>query len=180
MSLPCPFTWPLRTANLKRCLLVSYLPVENSEKQLVLINLHLEAYDSGEGKIAQTKQLVEFMQSEYDKGNYVIAAGDFNQLFPDTEKIYPNTHPENWAVGTLDESDIPEGFSYVFDASVPTCRLLNQPYDPEDAVNTQYYVIDGMIVSPNVKVERIETMDEKFAFSDHNPVRCALTLQPED
>ena len=48
-SLPCPFTWPLRIANLKRCLLVSYLPIEGSDSQLVLVNLHLEAYDSGEG-----------------------------------------------------------------------------------------------------------------------------------
>ena len=178
VSLPCPFTWPLRTANLKRCLLVSYLPVENSEKQLVLINLHLEAYDSGEGKIAQTKQLKEFMQLEYEKGNYVIAAGDFNQAFPGTEEIYPNTHEELWAIGFLEDESIPEGFSYVFDDSVPTCRLLNQPYNPADTANTQYYVIDGMIVSPNIKVERAETLDEGFVYSDHNPVHCVLTLQP--
>ena len=48
-SLPCPFSWPLRIANLKRCLLVSSLPIEGSDKQLVLVNLHLEAYDDGEG-----------------------------------------------------------------------------------------------------------------------------------
>ena len=28
ISLPCPFSWPLRIANLKRCLLVSRIPVE--------------------------------------------------------------------------------------------------------------------------------------------------------
>ena len=27
ISLPCPFNWPVSTANLKRCLLVSYLPI---------------------------------------------------------------------------------------------------------------------------------------------------------
>ncbi|MBR5095475.1 MAG: endonuclease, partial [Oscillospiraceae bacterium] len=81
-ALPCPFSWPLRIANLKRCLLVSYLPIEGSDKQLVLVDLHLEAYDDGEGKIAQTKQLRDFIQSEYEKGNYVIAGGDFNQVFP--------------------------------------------------------------------------------------------------
>lgn len=57
IALPCPFSWPVSTANLKRCLLVSYLPIEGSDKQLVLVNLHLEAYDDGDGKIAQTKQL---------------------------------------------------------------------------------------------------------------------------
>lgn len=179
ISLPCPFSWPLRTANLKRCLLASYLPVEGTDQKLVLINLHLEAYDSGEGKIAQTRQLKEFMQSEYEKGNYVIAAGDFNQLFPGTEAIYPNEHPENWTPGTLEEDSIPEGFSYVYDAAVPTCRLLNQPYNPSDTANTQYYVIDGMVVSPNVKVESVETLDCAFTYSDHNPVKVTLTLSEE-
>ena len=179
ISLPCPFSWPLRTANLKRCLLVSYLPVEGSEKKLVLINLHLEAYDSGEGKIAQTKQLREFMQSEYEKGNYVLAAGDFNQLFPGTAEVYPTAHPENWTPGILEEDSIPEGFSFAFDASTPTCRLLNQPYNPSDTANTQYYVIDGMITSPNVQVEEVETLDCGFTYSDHNPVKFVLTLAEE-
>lgn len=177
ISLPCPFSWPLRTANLKRCLLASYLPVEGTDRKLVLINLHLEAYDSGEGKIAQTRQLREFMQSEYEKGNYVIAAGDFNEIFPGTEAIYPNEHPENWMPGTLEEDSIPEGFSYVYDAAVPTCRLLNQPYNPSDTANTQYYVIDGMVVSPNVKVESVETLDCAFTYSDHNPVKVTLSLR---
>ena len=96
ISLPCPFSWPLRTANLKRCLLVSYLPVEGSDKKLVLVNLHLEAYDDGEGKLAQMKQLLDFIQDEYEKGNYVLAAGDFNQYFPGTEKIYPNERSWRW------------------------------------------------------------------------------------
>ena len=177
ISLPCPFSWPLRTANLKRGLLASYLPVEGTDQKLVLINLHLEAYDSGEGKIAQTRQLREFMQSEYEKGNYVIAAGDFNEIFPGTEAIYPNEHPENWMPGTLEENSIPEGFSYVYDAAVPTCRLLNQPYNPSDTANTQYYVIDGMVVSPNVKVESVETLDCAFTYSDHNPVKVTLSLR---
>lgn len=55
ISLPVPFSWPLRVANLKRCILVSRVDIEGSDKQLVLMNMHLEAYDSGEGKIAQTK-----------------------------------------------------------------------------------------------------------------------------
>lgn len=177
ISLPCPFSWPLRTANLKRCLLASYLPVEGTDRKLVLINLHLEAYDSGEGKIAQTRQLREFMQSEYEKGNYVIAAGDFNEIFPGTEAIYPNEHPENWMPGTLEQNSIPEGFSYVYDSAVPTCRLLNQPYNPSDTANTQYYVIDGMVVSPNVQVESVETLDCAFTYSDHNPVKVTFSLR---
>lgn len=179
ISLPCPFSWPLRAANLKRCLLVSYIPVEDSDRQLVLVNLHLEAYDSGEGKIAQTKQLREFIASEYEKGNYVIAGGDFNQVFPESLEIYPNNHPDLWQPGELDNSLLPsgEGWKFAYDTSVPTCRLLNQPYDPADTMNTQYYVIDGFILSPNIELNSVVGIDLDFACSDHNPVLLNITLK---
>ena len=176
ISLPCPFSWPLRIANLKRCLLVSYLPLEGTDKQLVLVNLHLEAYDDGEGKIAQTKQLNDFLQTEYAKGNYVIAGGDFNQVFPGSLELYPNRHPENWEPGLLSEDMLPEGWQFAYDLSTPSCRLLNQPYDPADTANTQHYVIDGFILSPNVTLESVQTLDLGFANSDHNPVCVNVKL----
>ena len=177
VALPCPFSWPLRIVNLKRCLLVSYLPIEGSEQKLVLVNLHLEAYDDGEGKLAQSKQLRDFVEQEYQKGNYVIAGGDWNQIFPDTETAFPNTHKELWTPGYLDEGELAEGWRYVWDDAVPSCRLLNQPYDPADAQGTQYYVIDGFMVSPNLRVESVETLDEGFACSDHNPVLLTVSLE---
>ena len=176
ISLPCPFDWPVSTANLKRCLLVSYLPIEGSSSKLVIVNLHLEAYDDGEGKIAQTKQLREFIQSEYEKGNYVIAGGDFNQVFPGGIEKYPNEHSELWEPGIITEDIMPEGWSLAYDLETPSCRLLNQPYDPEDIENTQYYVIDGFIISPNVELISVETLDAGFEFADHNPVQLKVKL----
>jgi endonuclease/exonuclease/phosphatase family metal-dependent hydrolase len=177
VSLPCPFSWPTRTANLKRCLLANYIPLQDSDKYLVVVDLHLEAYDSGEGKVAQTNMLKQFIKAEYDKGNYVIAGGDFNQEFPGALEAYPNTHPDLWSPGTLDDSMIPSGWSFAYDTSSPSCRLLNQPYDPSDTANTQYYVIDGFILSPNVKLETVKTLDEGFKNSDHNPVQIKVTLE---
>ena len=176
ISLPCPFSWPLSTANLKRCLLVSRLPVEGSNHELVLVNLHLEAYDDGEGKAAQTRQLMGLLQEEYDKGNFVIAGGDFNQAFPGSLESYPNNHPDLWEIPLLEEDSLPEGFRYVSDLSTPSCRLLNQPYNPSDTENTQHYVIDGFIVSPNITVTAVETLDLGFENSDHNPVLMTVNL----
>ena len=176
IALPCPFSWPVSTANLKRCLLVSYLPIEGSDKQLVLVNLHLEAYDDGEGKIAQTKQLREFIQSEYEKGNYVIAGGDFNQVFPGSLDIYPIIDPELWAPGVLDENLLPDGWTLAYDLDSPSCRLLNQPYDKDDE-NTQHYVIDGFILSPNVELTDVQTLGLDFGSSDHNPVFINVKLK---
>ena len=177
VSLPCPFSWPLRIANLKRCLMVSYLPIEDSDKQLVLVNLHLEAYDDGEGKIAQTNQLREFIESQYELGNYVIAGGDFNQTFPGSLEVYPMLKADFWTPGVLDDSLLPEGWRFAYDTAAPSCRLLNQPYDPADRENTQYYVIDGFILSPNVELNEVHTLDLAFENSDHNPVELSVTLK---
>ena len=179
ISLPCPFSWPVSTANLKRCLLVSHIPVEDSDSELVIVNLHLEAYDDGEGKIAQTNMLKSIMEGEYEKGNYVIAGGDFNQIFPGGLEAWPNTHPENWLPGVLEEDMLEEGWSFAYDLDVPSCRLLNQPYEPEDTQDTQYYVIDGFILSPNAELLDVETLDLGFENSDHNPVMLTVSLAAE-
>lgn len=172
-SLPVPFSWPVRAANLKRCLLIERVPVEGTDKELVIINLHLEAYDSGEGKAEQTKQLMDIIQAEYRNGNYVIAGGDFNQTFENAD-TFPVLDPATWQPGKLSSSDLPEGFSYVFDASSPTCRLLNKPFDGNRS-DFQFYVIDGFILSDNLKVNHVETIDLNFKNSDHHPVLLQVT-----
>ncbi len=176
VSLPCPFSWPVRVVNLKRCLLVSRFPIEGSDRELVVINLHLEAYDSGEGKIAQTRQLVSFMQEEYDKGNYVIAGGDFNQTFSNVETSAYPSYEGMWQPGSIDPADFGEDFSLLMDSSVPTCRSLDRPYEGEEPEDFQFYMIDGFIISANVQVDSMETLDLDFTWTDHNPVwlRCSL------
>ena len=173
IALPCPFKWPVSAANLKRCLLVSRVDLEGTDKELVLVNLHLEAYDDGEGKIAQTNQLISLLTEEYEKGNYVVAGGDFNQSFPGVLDKYPVTNPELWTPGVLENSILPEGWSFAYDMASPTCRLLDKPYDGTN----QLYVIDGFIVSPNVNVNTVKTVDLGFEHSDHNPVELKFTFK---
>lgn len=174
-SLPVPFSWPVSMANLKRCLLIERVPVEGTDRELVIINLHLEAYDDGEGKRAQTEQLMQILAAEYRNGNYVIAGGDFNQPFEGAAS-YPLLDESFWQPGRVYVSDLPNGFSFVYDDATPTCRLLNKPYDGERK-NAQFYVIDGFIVSDNLKVNLIETVDLNFQYSDHNPVLLQVTPQ---
>lgn len=178
IALPCPFSWPVSAANLKRCLLVSYVPLDGSDRQLVLVNLHLEAYDDGEGKAAQTKALMDFLTAEYEKGNYVIAGGDFNQTFPGALNAFPIRDAQLWTPGVLEESILPDGWQFACDLSTPSCRLLNHPYDTSPEGN-QFYVIDGFILSPNVALDHVETIDCQFAYTDHNPVEIQVTLKAE-
>lgn len=173
VALPCPFSWPISTANLKRCLLVTRFEVEGTDHELVIVNLHLEAYDDGEGKLEQMRVLREFIDSEYAAGNYVVAGGDFNQSFPGCTGKYPVADPEKWTPGLLEESMISEGWSYAYDDACATCRLLDAPL----SVDTQLYVIDGYILSPNVELVSVRTLDEGFKFSDHNPVALEFKLR---
>ena len=177
IALPESFRWPVKTCNLKRCMLEVRIPVEGTDRELVLINFHLEAYDSGEGKAAQSAMLAEKLTEEYEKGNYVIAGGDFNQTF-DGIDAYPIHNKEDWVPGVYEEADIPEGFSLQAAQNVPTCRLLNAPYSG-NYEDSQVYVIDGFLVSENLSVDRIENMDTEFEYSDHQPVRLEVTLKED-
>lgn len=171
IQLPCPFRWPVRVANLKRCITINRLPVEGTDKELVIINLHLEAFDDGEGKIAQTKMLADILESELQNGNYIIAAGDFNQSFSGTDiSKYPE-YEGKWHAGLLNEDDFNEAFTFCQDPESPTCRALDQPYiTAADKEHFQFYVIDGFIVSEGIEILSVETYDHQFKWTDHNPV----------
>lgn len=176
VSLPCPFSYPVRLANLKRCLLVNRIPLADSERELVVINLHLEAYDDGEGKVAQTQLLVQLFEEELAKGNYVIAGGDFNQTFDTVDLAeYPMQSDKLWMPGVID-TGVFKGIQCLMDDSLPSCRSLDRIYDREDP-SFQYYVIDGYLVSDNLIVETVETVDLGFANSDHNPIRLRVQVE---
>ena len=174
IQLPIPFSWPVKLFNLKRCLLVTRMPIKNSDKELVMINLHLEAYSSEEGKAKQAAQLMGLMKDEYEKGNYVIAGGDFNQTFKNVDlSKYPNNG--DWDCPVMDNTAYPD-FQFKMDETVPTCRSLKTPFVGYDKATFQYYMIDGFIVSNNVIVNEIHTLDLGFKNTDHNPVSMNIKL----
>lgn len=181
-QLPCPFKWPVRLGNLKRCVMVDRIPVMKADgtpsgKYLVMANLHLEAYDDGEGKKAQTEMLKEILQKEADQGNYVIAGGDFNQTFSGTDdSMYPEL-AGMWHCGEVDQSEFSSDWQFAMDNKTPTCRSLDKAYAGADQKNFQYYMIDGYIVSKNISITSVQTQSKEFANSDHNPVVMKVQLK---
>ena len=174
VQLPIPFAWPMKLFNLKRCLLVNRIPIEGSNKELVIINLHLEAYDDGEGKAKQLAILMDTMKEEKEKGNYVIAGGDFNQTFSTTNyQKYPKMN--DWVCPVIDASNYTD-FTFRMDDTHPTCRSLYKTYADADKTNFQYYMIDGFIVSNDITINHLETIDLDFKNTDHNPVSMKITL----
>jgi len=195
IQLPGSFSWPLRLANLKRCVVVSRLPIQNSEKFLVVINVHLSAYDDGSMRLQEMDALETLMKAETDAGNYVLVGGDFNQTFPDAVTIssvdnngtpqevynyhYALKDPLYWQAFPMEKDWFFENdFQFGVDITTPTCRLLNHPYDTVNDDLNQYYVIDGFIVSANITIESMQTLNQGFEYSDHNPVQIEIKLIP--
>ena len=175
ISLPCPFSWPVRISNLKRCILVTRIPVEGG-KELVILNFHLEAYDDGEGKTAQAKMLMNILEEENAKGNYVIAGGDFNQTFSTIDNKFP-VLPEQWQPGVMDVNPYTDDWQFLMSEDVPSCRSIYAPLAGNDPSSLQYYIIDGFIISSNIRVDSYCVNDLGFANSDHNPQILNITLE---
>ena len=144
----------------------------------VLTQVIVDPYD--EAFYTPTKVLGRYMNAqeaneERKKGNYVIAGGDFNQTF-DGMDTYPIHDKDSWVPGKVRKEDIPEGFSYAVSDNVPTCRLLNGPYSG-NYDDSQVYVLDGFIVSDNLKIDQVENIDTQFEYTDHQPVKLNVTLK---
>ena len=177
-QMPIPFTFPTRLANLKRGFSVIYSNIENSDKKLVLINAHLDAYDKdNKGKIAQTKQLIEFMEQEYAKGNYVLVGADFNQELRNlTKEEIEKTPAELWRAELFDKTLLKDKFKLYYDNSRPSARLNNKPYE-KGSNGTYEFLIDGFIASDNIEVSQVKTLDQDYRYSDHNPVKLRFRLK---
>ncbi len=175
-SFPVDESFPTKFFDLDRCFSVSRIPVEGG-KELVLMNVHMSAYDEG-GTIRakQLEMLSAALQEEKAKGNWIIVGGDFNHALSNSENTFPTTQNVPSWVYAFSTADLPEGF-HVVDAvnalEVPTCRSSDMPYQP----GVNYTVIlDGFIVSDNITASA-QNIDAGFANSDHNPVLLTFSLQ---
>lgn len=162
--------------DLDRCYSVARIPVENG-RDLVIYAVHMSAYgNSDEVREGQKVMLLQDMKEEVDKGNYVICGGDFNH---DLVADDSGTEVESWAY-PFPRSYIPEGMHICLDdltneakaALAPTCRSAETEMKP----GMETFVLDGFIISDNVKQVSYETVDTGFKYSDHNPVRLVFKL----
>lgn len=174
-ALPGQYSWPKSVVMLDRCMMVSRLPIQDSERQLVIANAHFSAYDDGSIRAQQLAFIKDFVLEEYRSGNYVVLGGDWNQTFPgvDIESYPVYKEGEYWLPYQIEEDWIDEGWTFAYGNGEATYRLLNAPY--EEGVS-QTGVIDGFLVSPNVQLVDTKVIDLSFEYSDHNPVEINIKL----
>ena len=172
--MPIDESFPTKFFDLDRCIQLTRLPIADSNKELVLINVHLSAYD--EGGIIRKQQLEllnEVLKTEYELGNFVVAGGDFNHDIASSAGIWQTNRIQPEWVYSLDNSNLTSGFRFVASTNAPTCRSTDAPY-----VNDESYtiVIDGFICSDNIETISITNIDTDFLYSDHNPSVLSFKL----
>jgi endonuclease/exonuclease/phosphatase family metal-dependent hydrolase len=165
--------WPKSLFMMQRCFMVLRFPTSDG-KQVVLINTHKSAYDSGEQRRKQMAIFKEFIESEYSQGNYIIAGGDWNQNPP-----IAGGKTEDYKQGHLtririDEDYMPIDWVWVYDNKTHSNRMINEKYSPSTTVTT---IIDFYLLSPNIEILDIKTMDLQFKNSDHQPVIISCRLK---
>jgi len=173
-SFPGNYSWPKKLFMLDRCFLVHRYQVSN-QSELVLINTHNSAYDDGTLRAQQISHLRNYLLSEYEKGNYVIVGGDWNQTPFGLKAELPSHRFDTKSLSYVEKDYPAPGWHWAFDSSIPTNRRVATPYDRSSSLTT---VIDCFLASPNVELIEVETIDLNFQYSDHQPVRLKARLIP--
>lgn len=174
-SFKANYSWPKNLFMLDRCFILTKFNVSNG-KQLIVINTHNSAFDSG-GKLRkqQLEKLKKFMRKEFKKGNYVIAGGDWNLNPPSFKPGEVNAGYQAEALGTPVDKDIfPVNWQWVYDPVLPTNRDVSAPFEKQTTKTT---IIDYFVISPNVKVDTVKVIDLQFRSSDHQPVLMEVVLE---
>ena len=149
----------------------------NVQGDLVVINVKLSAFN--EGDFIRERQL-EFLRrnivDEYNRGNYVIVGGDFSHNLPGADP-YSFRFTEEWPAWLKNIPDIFQvnNFSWYIDDSTPTFRSLVDTYNKGESFVA---VTDGFLISDNILVEEVVTLNYDFQHSNHNPVTIRLKLIP--
>jgi len=175
IQLPGEYPWPTKLFQLDRCALRQVVRTAN-DKELVVYNVHLSAYDAdGSIRGQQMAKLKELALADYEAGRYVVIGGDWNQMPPGFNWFAMNPTVKRaqlpFAIG---HDFMPPGWNYAFDPGVGTNRTSGAPYDE---FRTRKKVIDFFLVSPNLLVRGVKTVDQKFRYSDHQPVYVDLELE---
>jgi len=167
--------WPGRVFDMKRCFLVLRYPLPDGH-QLVLVNIHNSAFDTGGVlRTREMEMITQFLVTEYQSGNYLVAGGDWNANPPGFKPEEVVT--ENPVKRELfqDLASFVPGWEFVFDPAKPTNRNLDQAYQPGI---TPVTIIDFFLVSPNVWILDVHTVQTNFEASDHQPVMMQFSLIP--
>ena len=172
---PLIASWPNKLFLLDRCFILTRFPLKNG-KELVVLNTHNSAYvyDSAL-RIKELNIIKQKMLEEYEKGNYVVAGGDWNANPPNFKPDGDyNGHRFVPSEVIMNDDTFPVDWVWAYDASAPTNRQNYKSFVKGENGTT---ILDYFIVSPNVELLQATSIDLAFENSDHNPVFVKIALK---
>lgn len=143
-----------------------------------IINVHLSAFDDGANvRLAQLRSVLAYAQREYDRGRHVIIGGDWNLEFARPGR--PTTTDEKFLfwIHPFPYEELGNDWRVAVDPSIPSVRTNERPYVKGENFTT---VIDGFVISPNVKAITVSTHDLDFQYADHQPVSATFAALDPD
>ncbi|MCF8381106.1 MAG: hypothetical protein K9H49_16150 [Bacteroidales bacterium] len=171
-SFPGNYGWPMGVFMLDRCFMVSRFSLDNG-KELIVINTHNSAYDDGSLRAQQMEYLKGFLLEEYQKGNYVLVGGDWNQSPNGFKKAFEGQVFDNENYTEIPEAYPAPEWQWAFDETTPTNRRVKTSYERGVTATT---LIDFYLLSPNIQLISVKTHDMDFQYSDHQPVFLKMSL----
>jgi exonuclease III len=167
------FAWPKGLFLLDRCFMVQRFYTSNG-KELLIINTHNSAYDDGTLRKKQMEKMREFLLEEYQKGNYVLVGGDWNQNPPEAGAESAESKEGHLTRMRIASDFLPEEWQWVYNTNVPSNRMIDEVYNPETTVTT---VIDFYLLSPNLLPVFSTNVNLNFKHSDHQPVLLTFVFE---
>lgn len=173
-AFPMIAAWPDSLFLPDRCFIETRIATRNG-KELIVINTHNSAYIKDQKLMEKELALIRnLMMTEFLAGNFVIAGGDWNM---NPNNFMPagdfNGHRFVSSEVKMEKSFMPPNWQVVSDNKVPSNRFMDIPYEKGKTGTT---TIDFFVLSPNIKLNKIITIDLGFEFSDHNPVFIDIEL----
>lgn len=167
------YSWPNNIFHLDRCLLIQKFAIASSNSYLTIVNIHHSAFDSGKLKKEQMISLNNIISTEYQKGNYVIVGGDWNQTPPDFDLNRSIRTPIKKNVSSIESNYTDNNWTWAFDSLKTTNRSVKKSYQKGITPET---IIDFFLLSPNIQLLKIKVIDEQFKYSDHQPIYIKIKL----
>jgi len=105
-----------------------------------------------------------------------MIGGDWNLNPPDFDvtQFKNGDLPSFNSVGSIESELLPATWTWAYDKNTPTNRQVDQPYQKGVTPTT---ILDYFLLSPNIELLEIKTIDLHFEHSDHNPVKIVIRLK---
>lgn len=171
-ALPSDKKWPMKMFCENKAFSTTEFNLSNGKK-LILLNFNLNDNSiNDKTKLLQIKEIKNYIEGEYKKGNYIIAGSNLGYILHDSPYKCSEGFPQGLPYPPYDFEM--KNFKFVYDTKYPTFRSASMPYIKDKNFTS---ITDGFLVSDNIEVLNISTVNLEFKNSNHNSVQLKFKIK---